>query len=80
MILKEMRNCIWQIGSLSVRKKEFGGLGSPNIANVNLCLLSSWIKSYNLDEGKLWKSMVDAKYNTNNPNTFCSRSVGVSPF
>jgi hypothetical protein len=34
-------------------KKEYGGLGVPDLANVNLCLLGSWIKVYAKDEGKL---------------------------
>jgi hypothetical protein len=37
-------------------KKEFGGLGVPDLANDNLCRLSSWIKGYTKDEGNLWKT------------------------
>jgi hypothetical protein len=48
---------------LICRKKEFGGLGIPDLANVNLYLLASWIKRYIQDDGKLWKTMVDYKYN-----------------
>lgn len=31
-------------------KKEFGGLGIPNLQELNICLLGSW------REGKLWKT------------------------
>ena len=38
---------------LICKKKEFGGLGIPDLANVNLCLLGSWISRYAKDDGKL---------------------------
>jgi hypothetical protein len=28
--------------------KEFGGLGVPNLRDLNICLLASWIKRYNV--------------------------------
>jgi hypothetical protein len=28
-------------------KKEFGGLGIPNLQDLNICLVDSWIKGYN---------------------------------
>lgn len=31
---------------------------------MNLCLLASWVKIYHLDDGKIWKQIVDAKYRT----------------
>jgi hypothetical protein len=55
-------------------------LGIPDLANVNLYLLGSWIKRYSKDDGKLWKALVDAKYNTHNPNIFCSSTSVVSQF
>jgi hypothetical protein len=50
-----MANCLWNDfeghmklhladWGLICRRKEFGGLGIPNLANVNLCILASWIK------------------------------------
>jgi hypothetical protein len=60
-----------------LQKKEFRGLGVPDLGNVNLCLLGSWVKRYIKDDGKIWKNIVDAKYSTNNPNIFCSQAVGV---
>ena len=62
------------------QKKEFGGLGIPNLAEMNMCLLASWIKKYNLEENKLWKQIIDHKYNVNNPNIFYCNDTGVSPF
>jgi hypothetical protein len=61
-------------------KKEFGGLGVPDLREVNLCLLASWIRRYSKDEGKLWKALVDFKYNTINPNILSCRDVGASNF
>ena len=91
LINTQMENCLWNDfeghrklhlanWKLVCKKKEYGGLGVPDLANVNLCLLSSWVKRYIHGDGKLWKTMVDAKYNTQNPNIFCSRTVGVSNF
>jgi hypothetical protein len=44
--------------------KEFGGLGIPNLRDLNTCLLTSWIKRYQANNGKLWKELIDFKYNT----------------
>jgi hypothetical protein len=36
--------------------KEYGGLGIPNLRDLNLYLLTSWIRRNNLDDGhKLWR-------------------------
>jgi hypothetical protein len=35
---------------------------------------------YNLNENKLWKKIVDIKYNIDNPNIFSCNSTGASPF
>jgi hypothetical protein len=45
-----------------------------------MCLLGSWIKRYIKDDGKIWKNIVDAKYNTKRPNIFCAQTMGVSQF
>lgn len=60
--------------------KEYGGLGIPNLRDLDICLLASWLKRYNIDEDKLWKQLIDHKYRTNNPNIFCSTTVGTSQF
>lgn len=57
----------WQ---LLAQKKEFGGVGIPDIRNLNLCLLASWIYRYFQGDGKLWKQVVDQKYKTKSPNLF----------
>lgn len=43
-------------------------------------LASCWIKRYNLDKDKMWRQMIDHKYNTQNPNIFCSNTSGSSNF
>jgi hypothetical protein len=50
--------------------KEYGGLGVPNLRDLNVCLLVSWIKRYNLDGDKLWRQFLDFKYKTDMPNIF----------
>ena len=59
-------------------KKEFGGLGIPNLQDLNQCLLGSWVKRYIQGECSLWKRVVDAKYNTKNPNILCCHDVNPS--
>lgn len=61
-------------------KKEYGGLGIPNIRDLNLCLLGSWVKRYAQDEGKIWKTIVDNKYIRNAPNIFACRPQASSNF
>jgi hypothetical protein len=60
--------------------KDYGGLGIPHLRDLNICLLASWIKRYNIDKNKLWKQVIDSKYNTNRPNIFYSRTNGASQF
>jgi len=86
-----MANCLWN-DSVDNHKyhlanwemvsmcKEFGGLGIPNLRDLNICLLGSWLKRYNSDKEKLWKELIDFKYNTQKPNIFQSRSSGASNF
>jgi hypothetical protein len=60
--------------------KEFGGLGIPSLRDLNTCLLASWIKRYQADDGKLWKDLIDFKYNTSKPNIFFARDTNSSQF
>jgi hypothetical protein len=62
------------------QKKEFGGLGIPSLADMNMCLLASWVKRYHLDNDKLWKQIIDHKYRVDNPNLFYCPTIGASPF
>jgi hypothetical protein len=41
-------------GLLSM-KQDYGGMGIPIIRDLNISVLCSWIKRYNLDEHKTWK-------------------------
>jgi hypothetical protein len=61
-----MANCLWNDNPEAQKYhlvnwdtvsllKEFGGLGVPNLTDLNICLLASWIKRYSLDDSKLWK-------------------------
>jgi hypothetical protein len=56
--------------------KEYGGLGVPNIRELNMCLLGSWLRRYSLGDEKIGKNLVDFKYNTCNPNIFTCRDAG----
>jgi hypothetical protein len=47
-----------------LQKNEYGGLGIPNLAEMNMCILSTWIEWYHLDEDKLWKQIIDHKSST----------------
>lgn len=90
MITTHMANCLWNDnedkhrwhlaiwGSISMCK-EFGGLGITDLRDVNLCLLGSWVKRSG-EENKLWRKIFDEKYNTNNPNIFCTSTVGAPQF
>src|SRR4051812_13511241 len=55
MINTQMGNCLWNDfeghrkihlanWKLVCMKKKFGGLGIPNLQEVNMCLLGSWIR------------------------------------
>jgi hypothetical protein len=59
----------WQ--SLTQRK-ENGGLGILDLRNLNLCLLASWVQRYYDSGSKLWREIIDYKYNTA-PNLFYCR-------
>jgi hypothetical protein len=60
-------------------RKQYGGLGVPDLKDLNLCLLGSWVKRYFRDEGKLWKKVVDQKY-CRRGNIFCSDRSLAPPF
>jgi hypothetical protein len=62
------------------QKKEHGGMGVPDLRDISTCLLASWIQRYNDSTSKLWREIIDNKYNTNSPNVFCCRERNSSPF
>ena len=67
----------WELVSM---RKEYGGLGIPNLRDLNISLMASWLKRYKIDKDKLWKDLIDYKYNTSNPNIFVTNTVGASSF
>jgi hypothetical protein len=60
-------------------EKEFGELGIPDLRDLNLCLLGSWVNRFISDDGKLWRSIVGRKY-CREDNIFYSESRHASPF
>jgi hypothetical protein len=91
LINTQMANCLWN-DTKDKRKlhlanwhivcmpKSQGGLGIPYLRDVNICLLASWLKRYINGDGKLWKELVDSKYNTKNPNIFACIDTNSSKF
>jgi hypothetical protein len=67
----------WQ---LVAQKKEAGGFGIPDLRNLNLAILSSWIFRYGLQSESIWTKIIDYKYKTDNPNILCCNDISVSPF
>jgi hypothetical protein len=70
IINSHMANCFWDEYEghkklhlanwhLIYMKKEYGGLGIPDLKDLNLCLLGSWVKRFIKNEGKLWRGIVD---------------------
>jgi hypothetical protein len=73
LINSHMVNCFWDdYGGhrklhlanwhLICMKKEYGGLGVPNLKDLNWCLLGYWVKRFIKDENKLWRGIVERKY------------------
>jgi hypothetical protein len=60
-------------------KKEHGGLCIPDLRDLNLCLLASWIQRYYNPNPKLRKETVEHKYQVNSPNLFCCDEKKGSP-
>jgi hypothetical protein len=60
--------------------KDFGGTGVPNLRDLNICLIASWIKRYQEGGGKLWTELIDFKYQTTQPNILHTRVTNSSQF
>jgi hypothetical protein len=60
-------------------KKQYEGLGILDIRDLNLCMLSLWVRRYIRDEGKLCRRVVEKKY-CRKGNIFCSDKNHASPF
>jgi hypothetical protein len=85
-----MANCFWDDYEghrkmhlanwhLICMKKKYGGLGVPNLKDLNLCLLGPWVERYIKDESKLWRGIVDRKY-CSRDNIFNFDKNQASPF
>ena len=48
----------WQMIS---QEKECGGMGVPDLRDLNLCLLASWIPIYSLSEHDLWSKIINTE-------------------
>jgi hypothetical protein len=55
-------------------------LGVPSLRELNLCLLGSWVRRYAIDGEKIWKEVIDFKYNTYIPNIFRCKDDGAYNF
>jgi hypothetical protein len=64
LINSQIAHCLWDNyeghhkdhlanWGLVAQKKEYGGLGVLDLAELNMCLLASWIKRYQLDNDKI---------------------------
>jgi hypothetical protein len=80
MTLKLNTDTISLIYSLCALSRIRGGLRVPDLRNLNLCLLASWIQRHQDTERKLWRDIIDTKYNHDDPNIFCANNRGASPF
>ena len=91
IINTHLANCLWNDNAEAHKihlvkwdsvamLKDFGGLGIPNLRYLNISLLASWIKRYNVDRHKLWRQYIDFKYDTDRPNIFCRSTNGASQF
>jgi hypothetical protein len=91
LINTQLANCMWndEEGHKKIHlanwpsicmKKDYGGLGIPNLQDLNVCLIGSWIRRYINGEGSLWKRVIDAKYNTKNPNILWCQDTHPSVF
>jgi hypothetical protein len=60
--------------------KEFGGLGIPDLRELNMCLLASWVQRFYNPELRIWKEIMNCKYHLENPNILCCRDRNASPF
>jgi hypothetical protein len=86
-----MANCLWNDTkdkrklhlanwNLVCMPKAQGGLGIPCLRDVNICLLAAWLNRYSSGEGKLWKYVIDAKYDTKKSNIFSFNLAATSRF
>jgi hypothetical protein len=91
LLESQMSHCLWNNNEDAHKyhlagwkhvtmKKEYGRLGVPDLRELNLCLLGSWITRYICDKDKIWKQLVDFKYKAESPNILCCKDSGASNF
>jgi hypothetical protein len=78
MIRKISTDIIWLTRKVCAKKRA-GRLGVPDLRELNMCLLASWVQRYYDSESKLWREITDCKYNID-PNIFCCVDRNASPF
>jgi hypothetical protein len=61
-------------------EKRFWRFGNTKLTRFNICLIGSWIKRYIQSEGVLWRKVLDAKYNTKNPDILSCHDLQPSTF
>ena len=66
--------------AIGVHEERVRFLGIPNLQDMNLSLIGSWVKRYTLGEGALWGKIVDSKYNTKSPNILSCHDTQPSTF
>ena len=66
-------------GSIA-QKKEFGGLGVPNLREYNMALLASWGRRFYDGRDSDWKKVINFKYATDKPNFYWGKPGLGSPF
>jgi hypothetical protein len=55
----------------SLTQKEYEGVGIPDLRDLNMCLLTSWVHRYRDADSKLWKAIIYSTYQIWSPNIFC---------
>lgn len=65
---------------LITRRKEYGGLGVPNIKEYNMALLASWGERFFNNPDSDWSKLLLYKYRVNSPNLLWDKSEGGSTF
>jgi hypothetical protein len=83
-----MSHCLWNNSEdahkyhlagwkLLTMKKEYEGLGVPDLRELNLCLLGSWIRIYIF---VIKTKSGNIKYKTESSNILCCKDIGASNF
>jgi hypothetical protein len=55
-------------------------LGIPDLRDLNICWMVSWVQRYYESGDKLWKAIIDAKCSINSPNFSVVMRETLPPF